>query len=202
MIRTCFSKFIPLQVFISFTSWHTDVDVLFSHLHRAISLLFSHSPYFYSAPSSHSLFSPCKTLSYSLWRNKMKLWSDFKVLLCRSAARWSTQQTMCSTEREKKPGKSIFLGLLMSYKLENTDSSGTSPHSHPKDWECVWLRWWAQAFPEHRIEQRLLNRVTIVTHGSHGIGLWVLTPPMFCMHTYKMVPREIPWSKGIVLSRN
>lgn len=41
-----------------------------------------------------------------------------------------------------------------------------------------------------------------VTHGSHGIELQVLSLPVFCMHTYKMVTREIPWSKGIVLSRS
>lgn len=129
----CFSKFIPLQVFISFTSLHTEVDVLFSHLQTAVSLLLSHSPCFYSAPSSPSLFSPCKTLSYSLWGNKMKLWSDFKVLLCRSAARWSIQQNMHSRGRQRKAGNSLFSGFLMSYKLENTDSSRTSLCSPSKE---------------------------------------------------------------------
>lgn len=31
-----------------------------------------------------------------------------------------------------------------------------------------------------------------VARGSHGIELPALTLPMFCMHTYEMVPREIP----------
>lgn len=52
-------------------------------------------------------------------------------------------------------------GLLMSYKLENTDSSRTSLCSPSKEWEGIWLRWWAQAFPEHGLKQRLLDRVTI-----------------------------------------
>lgn len=111
-------------------------------------------------PSS-PLFSPCKILSYSLWRNKMKLWTDIKIFLCRSAARWSIWQNIRSMGREKKAGKSFLLGLLMSYKLKNTDSSRTSLCLSPKDWEGMWLRWWTQASLEHRLEQRLLDRVTM-----------------------------------------
>lgn len=129
--------------FISFTSFHTGVDVLFSHFQRAVSLLqaylLSHTLCFSSTPSSPSLFSSHTTLSPSLWRNKVKLSTGFTVLLCRSVARWSIQQNMYSRGKERNAGKSLCSGLLMSYKLENTALSKTSLCSPSNKWEGIWL---------------------------------------------------------------
>ena len=142
---------LPLQIqtstglhFISFMPSHTGVDVLFSYLQTAISLLqaylLSDTLCFSSAPSSPSLFSPCKTLSHCLWRNKVKLPTGFKVLLCRSVARWSVQQNIRSMGKERNAGKSLCSGLLMSYELENTAPSKTSLCSPSNKWEGIWLR--------------------------------------------------------------
>lgn len=91
----------------------------------------------------------------------MKLSTDFKVPLCRSVARWNIQQNMHNRGKERNARKSLCSGLLMSYELENTAPSKTSLCSPSNKWEGIWLRRWTKAFPEHELEQQLLNRVTI-----------------------------------------
>ena len=49
----------------------------------------------------------------------------------------------------------------MSYKKQNTASFKTSLCSSPSRWEGIWLRRQTQAFPEQRLEQQLLKRVTM-----------------------------------------
>lgn len=128
----------------------------------------------------------------------------FKVLLCGAVARRSVQQNMQSRGERRNRGKLLYSGLLMSYERENTAPAKTSLCSPSNKWEGVCLRRWTQAFPEHRLEQQLLDRVTVKSLPS---AVMVLSQEFSFWRSYSCTPtkwsperyhaqRELPFPKS------